>query len=86
MTCPKCGKETVVLCTTEAHRKVRERRGIIIEILRFPFTLLGFLWRLLFGRKEAYYTKQHYHCNYCNHDFPANYYEKQEAKAQKKGR
>jgi hypothetical protein len=76
----------VVLITTEAKRKTRERRGIVIEILRLPFTLVGLVWRALFGRKQTYYKKEHYHCNYCNHDFGGNYYEKQEEKAEKRAR
>ncbi|MCL2228824.1 MAG: hypothetical protein FWC00_03270 [Firmicutes bacterium] len=69
MTCPKCKKDTTVLVTTEARRRVRERRGIVTTILFFPFRLVRGLFRIMFGRKQTYHRKQHWHCNYCNHDW-----------------
>jgi hypothetical protein len=58
-----------VLVTTDAKKKVREHRGLVawfFYILFFPFI---FIWRVLFGRKQKYEKKQHWHCNYCGKDF-----------------
>ena len=76
MTCPKCKKDnTATLITTQQKNKVRERGPIILWILFFPFMALwwvfkyGFTW----GKKEKYYKKQQWHCNYCNHDWKQEY-------------
>jgi transcription elongation factor Elf1 len=71
MNCPKCGKETCVLVTKDAKKRVREHRGLIawfFWIITFP--IYG-LWVVLFGRKQKYEKKQYWHCNYCGKDFPA---------------
>lgn len=75
MKCPKCQKETAVLVTTEAKRKSRDGHGVISIIWKiiFPVYLLILLWHILFGRRQTYYKKQHYHCNYCGHDFGADF-------------
>ena len=73
MECPKCKKDTCVLVTTQAKTRVRERQGLfslIIWIITFPF--YG-LWRVLFGRKQKYTKKQHWHCNYCGHDWKQDF-------------
>ena len=73
MECPKCKKDTCVLVTTQAPRKVRERGGLvplIFKIIFFPFWLV---WRLCFGRKEKYHKKQEWKCNYCGNSFPQKF-------------
>lgn len=82
MKCPKCEKGNAVLVTTEASRTGRDRKGIILWILLFPFMLIYTLFRIAFGRKQKYYKKTYYHCNYCGYDFPQSF-EKKEEKSEK---
>jgi transcription elongation factor Elf1 len=70
MTCPKCNKDACVLVTTEMRTRTTTRRGIVLWVLLFPFMFLHWLYRLAFGRRQKFYKKQHWHCNYCNHDWP----------------
>jgi hypothetical protein len=69
MNCPKCGKDTATLVTTEARTTVQERKGIILWILLFPFMLVYHLFRICFGKRQRYYKKTYWHCNYCNYDW-----------------
>lgn len=70
MECPKCHKDTVVLVTSEAKRRVTEHKPIVLWILLFPFMFIWWLFRVAFvGKKQKYFKKQHYHCNYCGHDW-----------------
>jgi hypothetical protein len=69
MECPKCYKNSTILVTKDAPRDVVEQRGLLLAILLLPFDLLRWLWRLLFGRKQAYDKKPYWHCNYCQHDW-----------------
>lgn len=75
MDCPKCKKGTCVLVTKENKKTTRDRKGIILWILLFPFMLIRWLFRAAFGRKQKYHKTQHWHCNYCNHDFPQSFEE-----------
>jgi len=69
MICPKCGKDTCVLVTTEAKTARRERSFFKTLIWIITFPVWG-LWVVLFGKKQTYYKTQHWHCNYCNADIP----------------
>lgn len=70
MDCPKCGKGTCVLVTAQQKKKVRERRGLFLTIVGAPYFFLRMLWRMLFGRRQKYYTTQEWHCNYCGENTP----------------
>jgi len=74
MDCPKCKKDTCVLVTSKAKRKVRERSLLkwVLWIVTFP---VWGLWVILFGRKQTYHKTQEWHCNYCNHRFPQTFEE-----------
>ena len=69
MECPKCKKDTTVLVTNQPTRTTRERRGIILWVIFFPFMLIRFLFRLGFGRKQRYHKKTYWRCNYCNNEW-----------------
>ena len=73
MECPKCKKGVCVLVTTQQKKRVRERRGLLITIIGFPFFVLRALWRMLFGRREKYFKTQEWHCNYCGNKFPQTF-------------
>jgi len=79
MTCPKCNKDTAVLVTTHATRTQQERLGLVLWIVFFPFFLIRWLFRAGFGRRETYYKKTNYKCNYCGHEFPASFKQPQES-------
>lgn len=70
MECPKCNKGTCVLVTKDDKNKKVEKRGLFWLIITAPFRFIGWLWRLLFGRKQKYGKKTYWHCNYCLNDFP----------------
>ena len=70
MECPKCGKGTCVLVTKDVGKVKKDREGWAWWIILWPFRLIRFLWRLLFGRSQRYHKKQMWHCNYCGKDFP----------------
>jgi len=77
MNCPKCKKDTCVLVTTEAKTKTKDYKGLLLWIFLFPFMLIRWFWRYLIrgSRKTKFHKSQHWHCNYCNHDFPQKFEE-----------
>lgn len=69
MECPKCKKETCVLVTKDDKKRKTDRRGLFWMIITAPFRFIGWLWRLLFGKRQKYEKKTYWHCNYCGKDF-----------------
>jgi transposase-like protein len=69
MQCPKCKRSTTVLVTEQNKKTEREFQGLFWLIILAPFRLIRFLWRCLFGRKQEFRSRQHWHCNYCSHNF-----------------
>ena len=76
MDCPRCKKSnTCVLVTSQPPKKTRDRRGVLLWILLFPFMLIRWIWRVLIigTRKTNFQKKQEWRCNYCNHTFPQTF-------------
>ena len=69
--CPKCNNATVIQVTTQnKSNTTRERRGLVVAIVTFPFRLLKWMFGWLFiGREETYHKETFWRCNFCGEKF-----------------